>query len=500
MKNMSIVALSVLALWVDSVFAYDGSQVVNGVTWYYSRIDNGNGGCSASITRKDSGGNSYSGALTIPSKLGGYAVTEIGGTAFVGCESLTAVTIPSSVKSVEYCAFRACKGLSSMSIPSSVTKIGWCAFESCSKLMSFSVADDNPNYKSINGLLCTKDGAVLLAGVNGDVVIPSSVTSIGKYAFDGCENLKSVTIPPSVTNIGVSAFRSCNGLSSVIIPSGVTSIGECAFRACKGLSSVTISASVTSIGECAFDGCESLKSVTIPSSVTSIGGNTFRACKELSSVIIPVSVTNIEDYAFDGCESLKSVTIPSSNTSIAKDAFDNGCKLCILRTGQTDEKGVDQVGSNPTGAKLQALPLAIKQENDEADLNDCVRSICRQSGVESISKDDWNVLVKFIKERDARKAAAYLLLLKAAAEAQQAQRESTRQSQPRLDPGIAAMMNYKPSYGSSSPSRSSLSSPSWKCRYCGLVVNGPAPTPNSGSRCAGRELGPDPGPHVFDKN
>ena len=155
---------------------------------------------------------------------------------------------------------------------------------------------------------------------------------------------------------------------------------------------------------------------------------------------------------------------------------------------------------NVDEAKSQASSSTIKQEDEETALNDCVRSICRQAGVESISEKDWNVLVKFIKERDAGKAAAYLLLLKAAAEAQQAQRESTRQSMPRLDPGIAAMMNYKPSYGSSSPSRSSSSSPSWKCRYCGLVFNGPAPTPNSGSRCAGRELGPDPGPHVFDKN
>lgn len=150
--------------------------------------------------------------------------------------------------------------------------------------------------------------------------------------------------------------------------------------------------------------------------------------------------------------------------------------------------------------KSQASSPTIKQEDEETALNDCVRSICRQAGVESISKKDWNVLVKYIKERDTRNAAAYLLLLKTAAEAQQVQRESTRQSMPRLDPGIAAMMNYKPSYGSSSPSRSSSSSPSWKCRYCGLVVNGPAPTPNSGNRCAGRELGPDPGPHVFDKN
>ena len=104
---------------------------------------------------------------------------------------------------------------------------------------------------------------------------------------------------------------------------------------------------------------------------------------------------------------------------------------------------------------------------------------------------------------DARNVAAMALLLKAMAEAKQAQHESTCQSMPRLDPGIAAMMNYKSPYSSSSSSRSSSSDsswPSWKCRYCGSVAYGPAPMPNSGRRCAGRELGPDPGPCVYDKN
>lgn len=108
---------------------------------------------------------------------------------------------------------------------------------------------------------------------------------------------------------------------------------------------------------------------------------------------------------------------------------------------------------------------------------------------------------------DARSAEALALLLKAMVEAQQAQRESTRQSRSRFDPGMAGMMNYKSSYSSGSPpvghsssSRSPSSYPSWECRYCGLVINNRINSiPPPSHRCPVRALGADPGPHVFDK-
>ena len=49
------------------------------------------------------------------------------------------------------------------------------------------------------------------------VTFPSSVTSIGEYAFSGCSGLTSVTIPSSVTSIGDSAFEGCSGLTSVYV-------------------------------------------------------------------------------------------------------------------------------------------------------------------------------------------------------------------------------------------------------------------------------------------
>ncbi len=200
-------------------------------------------------------------------------------------------------------------------IPNFVTSIGKGAFSGCNNLSSI----DIPNS-------VTSIGAGAFGGCSSlsSIDIPDSVTSIGDYTFNGCSSLSSIDIPDGVTSIGASAFKSCSSLSSINIPDGVNSIGNGAFYECSSLSSVTIGDGVTSIGNSAFYECSSLSSVTIGDGVTSIGNSAFYGCSSLSSVTIGDGVTSIENSAFYGCSGLSSIEIPDSVTSIGDCVF-YGC-------------------------------------------------------------------------------------------------------------------------------------------------------------------------------
>lgn len=59
---------------------------------------------------------------------------------------------------------------------------------------------------------------------NGDLVLPSDITGIGRKAFYKCYGLTSVKIPEGVTSIGAKAFCNCRSLISVTIPESVKDI------------------------------------------------------------------------------------------------------------------------------------------------------------------------------------------------------------------------------------------------------------------------------------
>ena len=219
-------------------------------------------------------------------------------------------------------AFLFRRSLKSIIIPATVSKIGRHVFNDCSNLTSIQVDSKNRYYDSrnnCNAIIETRNNT-LIRGCDS-TIIPSSVSVIGEGAFYGCLNLKDILIPDSVSTIGNDAFLKCLSLTEIVIPNSVTQIGSRAFQACESLYSIYIPESVTQIGNSFLENCKSLISVHLLGSFTSISERAFSGCISLSDIAIPETVTQIGPYAFYGCESLTNISIPNSVTSINDYAF-----------------------------------------------------------------------------------------------------------------------------------------------------------------------------------
>lgn len=331
------------------------------------------------------------GIFTIP-----LGVTSINNSTFSGCKSLTSIVIPAGVLSIgQYSfwnctswsgnvvlptslqnitqgAFNSCTSLSAITIPTTTTNIDPDAFQNCSA--SITINASNPNYSSDNGLFFDKNKTTLFlcpTSKTGSYTIPTTVTLIQSYAFQGCGSLASVNIPAATTTIGESAFYKCSAnlvvgsgnpnyasedgvlfnkqkttliqcplskAGSYSIPSGVESVGMYAFRDCNSLNSLTFPNTIISVGTYAFWKCTGLTgALNLPSSLKTIGGGSFQDCSGITSIILPTTITSIASNAFDGCSGLKLVEIPSSVTAISSSTFWNctGLETVVIPSSVT---------------------------------------------------------------------------------------------------------------------------------------------------------------------
>ena len=199
-----------------------------------------------------------------------------------------------------------------VNIPSTVHTIGSYAFRDVRNLKTINIPNSVKIIKSSAFSGCTSLKSI---------EIPNSVKSIESYAFYSCNNLTEAVLPNKLERISSELFRNCYALKTIIIPQTVKIIDSRAFDSCYALNNIEIPDNVTSIGEFAFVNCRSLTSISIPNSITIINSNLFNSCYKLKEVNLPNTITYIDSYAFYSCTSLESIIIPFSVRSIYSNSF-----------------------------------------------------------------------------------------------------------------------------------------------------------------------------------
>lgn len=276
-----------------------------------------------------------------------YKKAEISGTTLVkyNGEEET-VSIPEGITTIKNSAFYNAKA-KTIKIPASVTKIEEVSlYSKCAERYEVDIA--NNAYKSVDGVVYSKDGRTLVQfpnGRSGYYDMPNDVEKVCSSAISGCAKLtglnlsnrltyiipymfcgtafSTLNIPSSVTTIGNNAFEMCTALSSITIPGNVSVIEDNAFSCCYNLRTVTLSEGVTRMGNYAFFNCNMLSSVSLPSTLNEIGSRAFQQCESLSSITIPRGVQTVKYGAFGYCSSLGNVTLEEGVRVIEAEAFNN---------------------------------------------------------------------------------------------------------------------------------------------------------------------------------
>ena len=129
------------------------------------------------------------------------------------------------------------------------------------------------------------------------ITVGEGVTKVGAYSFSMFPegNTITVTLPSTLITIGNYAFMGTHGLHAIVIPDNVNYIGEAAFSDCLYLDTVTINAAgsvLQSIGNDAFVNT-AITSISLPDSLTTIGNNAFNGCQQLGTVSIGVNASQL---------------------------------------------------------------------------------------------------------------------------------------------------------------------------------------------------------------
>ena len=338
-------------------------------------------------------------------------IREILENTFINSKNLTKVTLPAGITGIGNDAFAGCAKLSEVYFDGTVAD--WTALEKGegNEYLTDAVIyctdgtlnePDNTIYGDCGenaSFAITEDGLLTVSGTGAiadyetegspwytershikGIEIKSGITGIGAYAFEGCEELVSITIPATVETVGENAFDGCTELYEInyagtaakwntLTPASgnaplanavvrcedntlneprVIARGECGEHIAwtldeNGLLAITGTGAMADYenGETPwYANIDSIEKVVMSGGITSIGNGAFYGAGNLTKATVSLNTESIGDYAFAGCALLENVNIPSTVNSIGAHAFEG----CVLIDGITVPSGVSAIG------------------------------------------------------------------------------------------------------------------------------------------------------------
>jgi len=245
--------------------------------------------------------------LTLPATITEIPDNWFGETRFADAEgnkpfsALTAVVLPEGVKSVGKTAFQGA-GLTELTVGKNVETILQSAFENCENLATVDFSEAT----ALSGISASAFQNTAIA----EVAIPANADNkkhlaIAKKAFADCANLTSFTAESWAGALADALFQNCVSLPSIDVPAAITSIGSYAFDGCEALTTVNFlhakrAEILSSIGDYAFKNCAALTAL------------------DLSKT----KLVNLDsDYPFEGCTALAEITFPEELRTINSDGI-----------------------------------------------------------------------------------------------------------------------------------------------------------------------------------
>ena len=303
----------------------------------------------------------YSQPLHIPSSVTHdgktYSVKRIETRAFKDITEIQAIVVDEGIENIGNYVFECCVNLKSISLPASVEDIGEGLFGSCYNLTSIKVDEKNEYFDSRDGsnAIIDSDNDELLVACSS-TKIPSSIKSIGDFAFYHCNVMEQLIIPEGVETIGNNVFFGCSSLQSISLPESLTEIGANVFCGCNSLTSIIIPKNVAKIEDCnMFSGCNNLTSIIVDKSNPNYDSrsNCNGIVRKSDSALIATcrtttignDISALERYCFDGTV-IHSINIPKNVTTISENAFEGCNEIDEITVSEDNPNFFSLKGSN----------------------------------------------------------------------------------------------------------------------------------------------------------